>query len=56
MMIFEKSLSVHVSVGVSVLSLPKKVTETENIAKQSCQINFKDKRNKFKVELPALQC
>ena len=52
----EKSLSVHMSVCLSVcLSVcpvcpvpsrpPKKVTETENFAKQSCQIYFKGDKN-----------
>ena len=46
----EKSLSVRMFVCLSVPSVPsrprKKVTETENFAKQSCQIYFKgDKKN-----------
>ena len=40
----EKSLSVHMSVCLSVCPVPsrtrKKVAETENFAKQSCQISF----------------
>ena len=55
----KKSLSVPMSVCLSAcLSVPspKKVTETENITKQSCQINIKGKRNTFKVKLPPLQC
>ena len=62
----ERSLSVHMSVRPSVCpfvrlsicpscpipSSPKKITETENIAKQSCYISSKGKRNAFKVKLP----
>ena len=55
----EKSLSVLCFVR-HVLShpvpSPKRVTETENITKQSCLISFKGKIDTFKVKLPPLQC
>ena len=63
----EKSLSVHMSVCPSVcpsrpvLSRPRpcpcppqKVIETENFAKQSCQIHYKGDKTTSKVMLPPL--
>ena len=57
----EKSLSVpipsvHLSAHLSVRPVmsPNKVTETENIAEQNCQINFTDERSIFKVKVPPL--
>ena len=63
-MIFsEKSLSVPMSVRLSVCHVPsrpvpsqKKVTETENITEQSCQMYFKVDKNTFRITLMPLLC
>ena len=55
----QKSLSVHIFVRLSVCPSrpipspsPKKVIETENFAKQSCQIHYKGDKNTSRVMLP----